>query len=272
MPQDPTTGDQGNHWGSETPGPGGIPSYTRPDGSQALGSFGATQFLGVTPGPMDPEDYANWQMSQVNYPTDIANSQAWTQMMQQGANASEMRNPYEANVANRSFAGQDNAQQGLMAALAGPSVTNLQAQLGQQQNLQSAARAQAGGRGRAVGMQLAQNAGAMANQQGQGALRENMAGRQVASQGAQAMRGQALQVMQDQSQSGLQARSLSDQQRQFYAQQGARLALAQRQSAIERYKLFKQLQMRRQQQYGTMIQNATNISAAATSAAMGFGG
>ena len=155
-----------------------------------------------------------------------------------------------------------------MAALAGPSVTNLQAQLGQQQNLQSAARAQAGGRGRAVGMQLAQNAGAMANQQGQGALRENMAGRQVAGQGAQAMRGQALQVMQDQSQSGLQARSLSDQQRQFYAQQGARLALAQRQSAIERYKLFQNLQLRRRQQQMGALRTGISIAAGAVGGGM----
>lgn len=199
--------------------------------------------------PSNVGAYANAQMASVDYPTDIPNAQAWTQMMQQGANTQEMRNPYQANIANQALAGQDQNQQALMAALSGPSVTNLQAQLGQQQNLQSAARAQAAGRGgRGVGAQLAQNAGAMANQQGQGALREHMGGVQAAGQGAQTQRGQALQVMQDQVQGGMQARALSDQQRQFYAQQGAKLALAQRQSALERYKLFQNLQLRRKQQ------------------------
>lgn len=219
---------------------------------------------GGGPGWVNDQHFAEAMMNTVDYPTDIPNAAAWTQMMQQGANAPEGRNPYMSNVANQGYAAQDVAQQRLMAALGGPSVTNLQARIGQDQNLQAAVRAGAGGRsGPGVMQQAAQNAGAMAAQQGQGALREYMGAQQAAGQGAQAQRGQALQVMQDQTRAGLQARELSDQNRQFYAQQGARLALAQRQAAIERYKLFQNLQLRRKQQQQQGLQMGVGAVAGA---------
>lgn len=180
------------------------------------------------------------------------------------------QNPYSTAVADQTRAAQMALIQQMRGQMNGPSLANMQGQRALGQSGQQALGAAAmGAPGRAAMLQAQQVGGGLAGDVGQARLAEVMRSQGGMGGAAGRLRGGSLESASNQMQAGLRAQSLADENARFSATQGSALSDANRNAALEYYKLVQRLRQKNAEKVQKTGEDTVNAVKTAISTGMG---